>query len=826
MRKIANALFAALLLVFAAGCQKEYQMSTPLAVTAQTLNLGPEAGSTHIIVYSNTDWTVSLDRQAEWASLSKLSGSGMHELEFSYSANYGVSRSVGIVIKTAEKSVTVNMVQGGEISNPSIVLDRTAMIAARSARTLRCGMTTNLNFCLDDIKAKAVYYAQDGSIAGTYEVGSGQGWIRSYSVSDVEVLFEVEDNNEGVDRHADLVFYITDGSNTETRSTIRMIQSCMDPTFELESESGDYYANAKSYKIAARHNNVWSSDELSLTATEDWVKDMAIDSTGLSFSIDRNQDGAYRSATINVDLSDGSADVHAAYQVSQAPNMKLSFEELRALPSGKLVNDDILEGFIVSDFTSPNLCSSPQVGQYEFDRSENYRTAYLESEDGMYGVMLKFESADQNIMPQWTKVQVNLNGCTLASHRSPARFVLSGLKASSLTALAEPDESAVPAKRRTVAQLTENDIYTLVTLYGMEVMQKDGSFTNCSDAFSLKDETNPYSGTDKPWWDVAPLLCHDRSGAGIHILTNAAAPWRRDGVDLGGIKDPVVPVVPQGSGDIRGIIVYDEVAPVRYGNLGQLQIRPMSLSDITMEDASYTTTVVEWNWNDFSPAITPTIGSGTLDVSGLVDSDGKSVAATRTLSNDYNNTYNGREGDGGNGNAGINMAGLVKNGAMKLTKPWWNFNQGKGEYFDIKFNMAGTSGSNLFVGLVWGHGEGNPAAYYSPSQWRALYSVDGGATWNDVPGVDIIHSRSCICPDNYSVDACPGFTEHIINLPTNCFGKSDVRLRLQVAGTICDAPAPAAGYKDALCIEQGVLTPSATGADCQVILGTITVRYN
>ena len=90
----------------------------------------------------------------------------------------------------------------------------------------------------------------------------------------------------------------------------------------------------------------------------------------------------------------------------------------------------------------------------------------------------------------------------------------------------------------------------------------------------------------------------------------------------------------------------------------------------------------------------------------------------------------------------------------------------------------------------------------------------------------IIGNRSCICADNYSVDACPGFTEHLIKLPTACFGKSDVRVRLQVADTVCDAPAAPGEYSSAFCIGQGNLSSSVKEENCQVILGTVTVRYN
>lgn len=827
MIKKTSILIAALTVL--CGClQQEYQLTTPLSVTSNQLNLSSEAGSTHVMVYSDSDWTVEFDRPAPWASLSKLSGSGLNDFEFSYSANYGITRSVNIILTTEKEETFIKIIQEGAISSPSISFNKTEIITSKFASTLRDTIKTNLNFCLEDIRARAIYYDPDGSVNSTEEIGQdGKGWVTSYTVSSDAASFSVAENGGGSDRCADVVFYITDGTGSETRSTIHLTQSAVEPSFTLSSESEQYFANGKSYTVPSVLNNIWSSDNIQVRTAADWVTSAAVDSTGLNFTLDRNTDGEVRSTTINVDCVEADYGVHAEFRLTQLSNMWLSIEELRSLPAGKLVNDDMLEGFIVSDRTSSNLCSSPQTGQYSFDRSENGRTAYLEGTDGMYGVMLKFTSADENTTTQFEKVRINLNGAELVRETSPLRITLSGLKASSVTRIGDPDEALVPAKTRTIQQLSESDIYTLVTVQGLEILQKDGSFTNCSDAFSYNDDNNPYSGTDKPWWDVAPLLMHDRSGESIHMLTNAAAPWRRNGMDLGALADPASPLLPQGSGSVTGIIVSDNVAPVRFGNLGKFQIRPMKYEDIALDEASFTSTVVEWNWNDFSPAVTPVVGSGTLDLSGVPDIDGKTVSATKTLSSDYNNSYNGRAGDGGNGNGGgVNMAGLVKNGAMKFTKMWWNFSQNKGEYFDIKFNMGGASGSNLFVGLVWGHGEGSSDCYSGPSHWKALYSVDGGSSWTDVPGSEIIENRSCICSDNYSVDACPGFTEHIVRLPASCFGKTDVRVRFQVADLTCDSPAPNGDYVNATCIGNGTLSLQTDADKCGVVIGTLTVRYN
>lgn len=79
-----------------------------------------------------------------------------------------------------------------------------------------------------------------------------------------------------------------------------------------------------------------------------------------------------------------------------------------------------------------------------------------------------------------------------------------------------------------------------------------------------------------------------------------------------------------------------------------------------------------------------------------------------------------------------------------------------------------------------------------------------------------------------SQDSTPGYTEHLRRLPADCFGKEKVVLRLQVADKVTDiAPSSSAStYPTNLGIEKGTLTPEITAANCQVRIGTLTIRYN
>ena len=132
---IAVAAFAAAL----TGCQKDFEMDLPLAVAARELSLSKEAGSTHVLVYSNGEWTARFTRNVKWASLNKLEGYGNHEIVFTYAANYGISRKVGVVFQKGELADTVTFTQAGTVTEPSLAFARRSAVegAIANLRTHR-----------------------------------------------------------------------------------------------------------------------------------------------------------------------------------------------------------------------------------------------------------------------------------------------------------------------------------------------------------------------------------------------------------------------------------------------------------------------------------------------------------------------------------------------------------------------------------------------------------------------------------------------------------------------------------------------------------------
>lgn len=828
------------------GCQNDFELDLPLAVSSRELSLKETAGSTHVLVYSDGEWTAHLTRNVKWASINKTVGYGNHEIVFSYSANYGISRKVGVVFTKGALRDTVMFTQAGTVTEPSLVFSKSAVTLLKSSSTVKSPLTTNLRYCIGDVEATVTYYDEEGlandpvpvvtrADEGTEGDEGGEGgeepeepeeptaqpvdpWIANVSISRTAVTFDVDENSGTFPRRADLTIFIEDAAGEITSSVLSITQGIANPVFKLDESEATYEGYAQECVVTASSNNlVPYTDQVTYEVAYDiepetpWIVKPAITDEGLSFSLTKNEGNVSRKATINLMYADELGNQISAQckVVQKMYPAAADFAAVRALTPGEIALQQYIEGFVVSDKNSKNICSSPQTAQFKFDRAENNKTAYIESTDGRYGFCLKFTTdTDAALLERFSKVRIAINGLTLEKHADPEYYTIKGLTAANILEAGTPDEFKVPVKTKTITELTDADIFTLVSVPNLEIMQKDGAFTNATDGYSLKDDINPIGNSTAPRYDVCPLLCYDTNGNTINMLTNCAVPWRRDGKDLA-----FNTVVPQGSGTFRGILVADDVVTVRYGDCGRYQLRAMTKEEIALNDAPFSKTIVEWNWNNRVTDLIPEIGAGEIN----------KYEATQAAASDFNNVVCSGKGGGTS-----EQKGLVVNGGIMFTQQWWDFTNNVGKYFDISFSTSGISGENMIFGIIWGHGSMSNTTIFGPSHWKLLYSVDGGETFAEVPNCPIIKKRSITWWSTTSQDATPGFTEHLRKLPAACFGKEKVVLRLQVADTVTDiAPGTSAStYLTNLGIEKGTLTPSVAAGNSQARIGTITVRYN
>lgn len=777
------------------GCNKTFEMDLPLAVSSRVIDLTKDAGTTHIMIFADGDWTAKFTETTEWASLDRLNGNGNSEVVLSFSANYGLSRRLAIALAKSELKDTIFVNQAGMLSEPSLVWPCDSVGLCKNAGKATLKMKTNLYYSLQNIETAVEYK------------GEAKDWLSDVTFDGRLMKFAFTENSSAERRRANISVKVAVPGNSSTEDktetfNVTVSQSSDEP--ELEIAEVETLAGMKAQAaVETPVNSVWAyADNLKFTVDytpevapeEGWITNLALTPTALTFDIDDNMSGDDRSAVVKVFFNDELI-AEKTFNQDVYPVI-VDFAKLRTYPlDEELTAREFIDGYVVSDNTSANVCLNPQKSQFKFDLNESKRTMMLESLDGKYGFAIKYKKLAQNTLPRYSKVRISLKGLKLSKNNDPEFYTITGMTEDHVASVEEPNPDAVPMKRKRVSELTDADIYTLVSLKDMEVVFKDGSYTNCTDGYSILSDFNT-AGGKSPRWDVAPLLLTDKYGQTISMLTNSMVPWRRDGEG-----------VAQGSGDFKGIIVAETL--IRYGDRGRYQIRPMVKNDIALTEEPFSKTIVEWNWNDAKQDLIPEIGEG--NISGVSVKLGSDYNALIYANDPASQTKPAANNIGGKGVVNNQCGDLYS-----LTE--WKV----GASFDVDFSTKGISGTNLQIGFVWGKGKGGNTNIEVPSHWKLLYSVDDGDTFKEF--VPMVKNRPIVWWSNTPVDVTPGYTDHMFQLPQECFGKEKVIVRFQVADNVCDIDpkSNSTNWATALSTEKGTFTTSKN----PIRFGSLTVRYN
>ena len=291
-----------------AACDKPFEYDIPLSVTARNLTLSADAGSTHVMVYATGVWTASLSEEVDWASLNKLSGEGTNDLVFSYAANYGIARRVGIVLASGSKRDTVFMTQTGPVTSPSFKLEYNTLDVLKNGGLAFIPGTSNLYYSTDAIRVTAIYTDASGkkdTVLVAPENASSEHWIVDVVKRYDRIGLDVAPYSENGSRSADLVVSIDDPTGRNFRSLFTVKQNSDSPLFMLSSISGSYDNTAAAYTVKCTLNNIYPyTDDVIITCKADWVRDIRLTKNGLEFSLEANATGIMRSAQISVNFID------------------------------------------------------------------------------------------------------------------------------------------------------------------------------------------------------------------------------------------------------------------------------------------------------------------------------------------------------------------------------------------------------------------------------------------------------------------------------------------------------------------------------------------
>ena len=658
---------------------------------------------------------------------------------------------------------------------------------------------------------------------------------------DGEVVVTME-KNLGMRRSAKLALAL-DG--TELKDTIKIQQEGIQAYMECHAPYQAVSGKEDTAVQFAVSTNI-SCEEIArkvsyLAGEEGWLdgvelKDLSMTQAAAQAKAVKNSTSKTRQAVISISHVDGwgeklVCDLYISQSTADGTFGELiTFEQARALGSeqGAQISEDLLiNGIVISDSKSRNMDENTNITHAEVDTTYSLTTAYIESEDGSYGFRLKFTAPEENVLMPGTKLQLNLNGVVITKELDPERYTISNLNGTNMVASESGSLSDIPQKNRTIASLTDNDVYTFVNLQNTEFIFKYGTFADVYENYTLKSELTKDNPNNNGRMDGWATLLVDADGNAIYAPINMLCLWRRN-------------PVPQGSGFTNGIIVHNKLPKV--GNVGKYQIRVLDRSGFAQSEtgSAYTEHCI-WNgkggykhslysnrnprYNHSGSKPTESIipSSDILDFEIPADPKvnpvwpkGELFLENRVSANGdwpHNNgeyycspVLTGEDGKLGDISVqpiqGESVIYASYNARVNVSG-WYNFDKdgnllrnadGTVKSNGIRYELStkDLSGSGLLFSYDFAGGTINVStAKTFPAHWCVEYSTDGGETYtlvNDpVSGKPYVHLRSLPWWDatvngtlyKTCSAAGMGFSQHAVLLPASVLGKELLKVRLR-----------------------------------------------
>ena len=383
------------------------------------------------------------------------------------------------------------------------------------------------------------------------------------------------------------------------------------PAMAFEGGTSTNVPGSSGGKASVRFGTNIAPDELTFTTqydageepAEEWLSEIALQPAGeeeytFTFDYAGNDTDELRTATVTVSYVNGWEETEqlTLNVIQRTKNDMLghdiSFAELRekALTVSKVDEYWLLEGYVVSDRDSKNASNNPMPTDMSVDYSGCEKTVYLESPDGRYGFCVETATPEDNAFTRYDKVKILLKDAELVFEPDPDRYMIKGIRSSMIVErVTGNDASVLPVKQKYISELTDEDIYTFVTLRDCEFAVRKGSLTPVHEGYTLADAQGRLN--------MYPRLIRDNKGSLIHLLTNTTCPYRRNGTRL-----------PYGSGELAGVIVHERFPQYEYvdtaddlanGIIGSYQIRHMSFADIRFAEdrsQSFSETLTEYSY--------------------------------------------------------------------------------------------------------------------------------------------------------------------------------------------------------------------------------------
>ena len=365
-----------------------------------------------------------------------------------------------------------------------------------------------------DIPAKALYENGEmtDSLSRTVNILSNTDCIISYLDSEVEwmrmknlssmqvcsqIVFRGDisiridcEQNDDYARTVKLLVSTCDGSRSDTLY-VRQAGKRV-PTITLEAStlvvggSGGGEASMSFETNIADTENIKFSVAYPETETDSWVTRTSLSETGLSLTYEPNPSVTdLRFATVRISYTDGSdteyfTNLYLVQKTSEdGLGTILSFDNVRQMVQAdtdvEISENILIEGYVVSDVNSGNVGDNEKTSSETADYTCCRKNFYLESLDGKYGFMVQTLTEEDNIFERYDKVTLLLRGTFLHKDSDPDRYTIKGLGVSALIDRQSGMSESIPVKEKYISELTDDDIFTYVTLKDCEFGVRKGS---------------------------------------------------------------------------------------------------------------------------------------------------------------------------------------------------------------------------------------------------------------------------------------------------------------------------------------------------------------
>lgn len=555
---------------------------------------------------------------------------------------------------------------------------------------------------------------------------------------------------------------------------------------------------------------------------QSWIGNVRLEENFIRFSVSANLSATLmRHASIEISYEGGSA-VVLVTQFSQGTEVvATSMADFKSLiesdGSIALDRDYLLEGIVVNDPASLNGAENRIISVDIPDMDYKSRIVYLQSEGGLEGIKLEFRESCRGMINRWSHISLDTRGLTLVRESNPLRYSIKDVPLSAIiSSESGPELTPRPLE---IADISEADLYTLVTLPKVEIPVRKG----------------PYMPIDIRYISVMtayPMILRDASGSQIPMMVNIDCPWSRDGK-----------VMPRGQGSVSGVLVHETcdnfewdsvretelraagAMPDYISSLGEFspwQIRPMEKGDVSISEdfqERLSEVLFEWaycdslgvnlvkNYNPLTNELFPTYPLSndplTLDAKlYCVKSSGDRVKLG--LCNDFTHlgpySYGGVISEPSNGNGVVDSQGRSAHWRVYASVPTigviysgsdWSLSNGSAwtasgwstsQWWCVEFGATSLSKVSGPASVVFGtmNAINGPGA---PRYWKAEFSVDG-TTWSSLGTYTVPDFVQAASKKAYQL---PGTKYIMFNLPEIVKTAEKAYVRLiptgKVAGT-------------------------------------------